>query len=355
MEPNRTLQFTTDSVTIRYTQDILISSRQCRHCDLGGAQLSNALLDGVDLAYSYLANAVLSNASLKGANLSNAVLSGANLSYANLKGANLCGTFLNGNAESTATTNLEYAYMKNVNLGGSNLSGADMSYASFYSDDSVAPPCVPSACDGTTPWPARCATAANATMIGTMVNDAYLTGVDFSGINAKNVNFSGSILSGASFRGADLDRDPATTGGTNFSSAFLQAVDFTNASVKGVNFINAYVDTAGGRELGFRLKGPSTSFAGFWQAPGSAVCVRYGYSGPTKTPAVNDSNTCPDGKSFGALYCSDGSALVLGRCTGGGTVVTEDCWSAQPKVPMDQLLREAGFDICDPFTADPNW
>jgi uncharacterized protein YjbI with pentapeptide repeats len=90
----------------------LLSTKQCRWCNLRNADLSGAQLSGAQLS-----NASLSNAKLSNANLSRANLSGAFLTNANLSGANLSDTYL-------ADANLT-----NADLSGANLSGADLSGA----------------------------------------------------------------------------------------------------------------------------------------------------------------------------------------------------------------------------------
>ena len=90
----------------------LLSTKQCRWCNLHSADLSGAQLSGAQLS-----NASLSNARLSNANLSRANLSGAFLTNANLSGANLSDAYL-------ADANLS-----NADLSGANLSGADLSGA----------------------------------------------------------------------------------------------------------------------------------------------------------------------------------------------------------------------------------
>jgi uncharacterized protein YjbI with pentapeptide repeats len=90
----------------------LLSTQQCRFCNLHSADLSGAQLSGAQLS-----NASLSHAKLSNANLSRANLSGAFLTNANLSGANLSDAYL-------ANANLS-----NADLSGANLSGADLSGA----------------------------------------------------------------------------------------------------------------------------------------------------------------------------------------------------------------------------------
>jgi uncharacterized protein YjbI with pentapeptide repeats len=317
----------------RPTLPILISDKKCRNCDLAGVNLAQTKLDQIDLTGAFLGWADLSGASLQGALLSNAVLSGATLNHANLSGANLCGTYWNATAESHGAASLTGAYLKNVNLAGANLSGATFTNASFYADGTSS--CTATACDGQTAWPAQCATAAGATMTSTKMNDAYLTGVDFSGVVAQGVDFSNSILVGTAFRDATFGLDPSTAVPANFSQALLQGADFGNASATGTSFDSAYVDlTSGSEALGFTIKGPHDDFTGYWNAPGTAICVAYSYSTATVLPLVDQE----------------------GKCAGGVAPITEDCWSGAPRVPMEQSLMGAQFDKCDPFTGvDTTW
>jgi len=66
-----------------------------------------------------LVSAVAAHANLGGANLSGAVLMGANLGGANLAGANLTGV------------NLSDAYLARANLTNANLTGADLAHANL--------------------------------------------------------------------------------------------------------------------------------------------------------------------------------------------------------------------------------
>ncbi|MDD5168642.1 MAG: pentapeptide repeat-containing protein [Syntrophales bacterium] len=70
----------------------LKTTNQCPSCNLSGANLSNAILRWANLSYTDLGGADLSNAILNGANLRNTILREANLAGANLGGADLSGT-----------------------------------------------------------------------------------------------------------------------------------------------------------------------------------------------------------------------------------------------------------------------
>lgn len=92
----------------------LISTKQCQQCDLSGAGLVLADLNGASLSGSDLSRANLSRANLRGADLSGANLTGASLYGADLSGANLSGATLNG-------TDLRDAYLVNAKLYGTTL------------------------------------------------------------------------------------------------------------------------------------------------------------------------------------------------------------------------------------------
>jgi len=90
----------------------LLSSKECKFCNLHNADLSNAQLSGAQLS-----NAILNGAKLSNANLSRANLSEAFLTNADLSGANLTDAYL-------VNANLSNANLSDANLAGANLSGA---------------------------------------------------------------------------------------------------------------------------------------------------------------------------------------------------------------------------------------
>ena len=93
--------------------------------DLTGANLSDAILIGANLAGANLSYAILSDANLTGANLSGANLSDAILSDANLTGANLSGANLTG-------ARLSEAILSDANLTGANLYKSCLYGANLY-------------------------------------------------------------------------------------------------------------------------------------------------------------------------------------------------------------------------------
>jgi uncharacterized protein YjbI with pentapeptide repeats len=66
-----------------------------QHVDLTGAQLHDALLDGVNLSHAKLRNAILRNASVVGCDMRYCDLQHADLSGANLSFSNATGSYLN--------------------------------------------------------------------------------------------------------------------------------------------------------------------------------------------------------------------------------------------------------------------
>jgi uncharacterized protein YjbI with pentapeptide repeats len=88
----------------------LISTKQCKWCNLQNADFAGAQLPGAEIS-----NSSLTNANLSKANLSRANLSGSFLMNANLSGANFTDAFL-------ANANLS-----NADLTGTDFSGADLS------------------------------------------------------------------------------------------------------------------------------------------------------------------------------------------------------------------------------------
>jgi len=100
----------------------LLSSRECRQCDLRGSGLIVANLSGVNLAGANLTRANLSRANLDGADLRGADLSGANLNGANLSGAMLTGARVGG--ADFRNTILYNADLRGVDLRGAFIQGA---------------------------------------------------------------------------------------------------------------------------------------------------------------------------------------------------------------------------------------
>ncbi|WP_228058225.1 pentapeptide repeat-containing protein [Nostoc sp. LEGE 12447] len=97
----------------------LLSTRKCQGCNLRGANLDKADLNGVDLS-----NAILIDADLDETNLSNANLSGADLTDADLGKANLTGANLS--KANFTKADLEDANLTNANVTDAIFTGADL-------------------------------------------------------------------------------------------------------------------------------------------------------------------------------------------------------------------------------------
>ena len=255
------------------------------------ADLEEAILTGVDLT-----DADLAEANMKQVILINAKLNGANLNFVNLEEANLCGAKLNKSPNTQTSARLGGAYLKNVNLAQADFSGAEMTNVNFYSSVAATlAPCVPVNCSIST----LCASAVNATMNSTNFSGAYLNGVDMSDSVPQGATFSGALLVGVNFTKANLSGDHNTGHATDFTGAFLQGANFTDATVTDANFSSAYVDvtSTSGACMVFLLDGFHTAFTGYWNTPGTPICVQFLYTTPTTLPETNSENTCPDGNS----------------------------------------------------------
>ncbi len=114
----------------------LLSSKECKNCDLSNAGLVMADLSGANLMGANLTGANLSRANLSGADLRGANLSGASLFGVNLSGAKLDAATLTG-------ADLRNTYLANVELNGVNLKEVNLegavgiplqvvSYEQFY-------------------------------------------------------------------------------------------------------------------------------------------------------------------------------------------------------------------------------
>jgi uncharacterized protein YjbI with pentapeptide repeats len=91
---------------------------------IGGSNLRNLCLSGINLMGISLPNDSLVGDNLTGANLSKSNLQGTSLKGANLTGANLAGANLIGAVLRSA--NLQSADLTNANLAGSTLQGASL-------------------------------------------------------------------------------------------------------------------------------------------------------------------------------------------------------------------------------------
>ena len=102
----------------------LISTEECRGCDLRGVDLT-----GYRLTYAKLEKADLSNAYLYEVNFRNADLAEANLSKAMLWKADLAANLWKANL---SEANLSFSFIGGAHLQGANLRGANLNGASLY-------------------------------------------------------------------------------------------------------------------------------------------------------------------------------------------------------------------------------
>jgi uncharacterized protein YjbI with pentapeptide repeats len=262
---------------------------------LGGMSLQNVVLDYAVMAGADLTGTLFNNASLQHVNLSGAKLYSSHLNNVNLDGANMSGAYLTKTSvPGSVAANLQGAFLRNVNLSQAKMSGANFTNASFYSLTAVGEGvCTP---DSKTGFTNGCATASSANMDGTIFNDAYLSGVDFSSVKVEGVNFGNAYLAGADFKGATLSVNSNGTD-TGFTGAFLQGANLQRAVLlNGVSLDNAYVDfTAAGNIIYLQLSGQHTTFAGYWHTPGEPVCAEMVYNNPTTPPPTDQATTCPNG------------------------------------------------------------
>ncbi|MEH6579116.1 MAG: pentapeptide repeat-containing protein [Amphritea sp.] len=203
------------------------------------AELSGAMLDGVDLSGALLAGANLCGASLKGADLSSAQLvhadlSGACLSHANLReadlllanfsGASLCAADLSG-----ATPFRENPYVNTRR--GPKFKEADLTDACLFR----------TYCFGSDFSGAR--------MSGTNFSQAYLAKSKLKGADLAGNNLSGAVLANAVLAQTDLrqanlqdamlmhtDLSGAKLSGANIRGANLEAANLADAQVEGIHY-----------------------------------------------------------------------------------------------------------------------
>ena len=195
----------------------LLKSGQCAYCDLYGANLKEANLQGVNLHF----------ANLQQANLQGSMLQGANLQTSNLKEAMLQGANLSG------------AYPRDANLvraklNGANLFGADLSLSNLREAQ------------------LRGANLEAAKLKETKLESAYLEGAKLQDADLRyaylgfafldNVNLTGAELNFANLESASLYS--AYLKDTNMNSAFLKGANLQNANLENANLTNANLEGA---------------------------------------------------------------------------------------------------------------
>lgn len=271
-----------------------------------GVSFQNAVLDGAKFIKADLTGVNLNRTSLQGADLSYATLFGAQINNANLTGANLYHAFLANNnqghiSQSASVTN---SHLKNANLSFAELSGVHFTLSNFYGDTAAGAGTCSTTGANYEGFTCGCASAHGATMIGTMFDQAYLFGTDFSDSTGTGVNFFEAILVGSSFAGATLGVNTDTGAVTSLNRAFLQGAALATAKLTNVNLTDAFLDfTAGGNNIYIYLDG--TNHNDFACSPGTPcspasgqpVCVEVNYTSPTTANTADPTMTCPDGST----------------------------------------------------------
>ncbi len=153
-------------------------------------RLTEAFLQGVNLADADLTEADLWGADLTGANLHGARLAGARLAGAGLRNvdferATLTAADLRG-ADLTEA-DLERAFLENADLRAANLTAADLQFAALPGAD-----------------------LQHARLLGANLRGVHLEGADLRRVIFESANLRGANLDGADLRGADLTRADLT-------------------------------------------------------------------------------------------------------------------------------------------------
>ncbi len=200
--------------------DRLLTTGECRNCelakanlegfDLAGVDLEGANLEKANLKGAILLNANLKNAHLRKADLSNAILEESYLEKANLKDANLEDANL-------LKASLEEANLKGAILNRAQLNQADLEDANLEDASLEQARLISANLQDTYLWRAN-------------LERADLLEANLEGANLQNANLEESHLEEADLKGADL------------RNADLRAASLTNADLEDANLENAYLE-----------------------------------------------------------------------------------------------------------------
>ncbi len=203
-----------------------------------------------------------------------------------------------------------------MTLSGADLTGVTATYANFYS------------LQGFTAM-------GDATMTGVDFSNAYLAGANFTGASLEGSHWTQAVLVGANFSGAKLGKNTIPDQPSVFEGAYVQGANFTNATATAANFSSSYWDLTGpGTGSGavtIELQPDNLQFNGYWNAPGTPICVEANYSDPSLPPATSSENYCPTAAHPPPPATS---------CTG--------LWE-MPKIPIDQAIPKSGCTGTDIF------
>lgn len=219
-------------------QDTNLINAKLKGKDLSDANFTNADLSRADLSDSNLTNADLTNANLRDSNISNAIFDSAVMNNADLSGVLF--KWVEFEDVFMAGANFSNAIFAKEDLGNSNnFNNVDLQNANFVSSE-------------INRWlefeesELTDANFSNAKLDGVTFRTSDLTNADFTNSEINGSKFAyGSIMSGTSFAGADLnnsffetnplDSDPMDLSGLNFDNAKLGNVKFDDRN--GAGFI----------------------------------------------------------------------------------------------------------------------
>ncbi|MBD2744094.1 pentapeptide repeat-containing protein [Coleofasciculus sp. FACHB-1120] len=228
----------------------LLKTKQCRGCDLSGANLAGASLNGADLSEAKLIKANLKGAELRNAKLNQANLAGVSLSSADLRGASLAEVQSSwSDCADFKDANLSQANLSKANLGCASLYNANLSSAELGSADLTGVDLRHGNLRGATLKLVRLQTAnlGSASLI-----DANLSGADLGGANLRSANLSSANLNDAALVGASLY-------GANLSGANLTDANLSHANLSTANL--SEVNLGGATLIGVNLESADLSFA----------------------------------------------------------------------------------------------
>lgn len=216
--------------------------------------------------------AALKGADFTGATLDHAQLVAANLTSAHFDGASLVQASLQSQNGQTGPAIVQFATFTNAKLNNALLSGVDFSGATLTN-----------------------AVFDNTLLSGTLFANATMPGASFQSSTLQSVNFSDAILQSAKFNDAKIQAPSVGPGsGANFSCSQLGGADFTNASIAATNFSNAVMPAA---DACCKVEGGGAPWCGNVDATQQTY-------GPVTFPVINSGIivTCPNGST--------------GQCTG---------------------------------------
>ena len=199
--------------------------------DLSNINLSNSVLERVDLRQVIFKNANLNRiklvkVDLRGADFSNSSLIDANLAFSNLSEANL--SQANLLRVNLSQSKLGSALLQKAELMKSNLSEADLNSANLNGANLVL------------------ANLRKANLVKASLRDSNLAAANLSDAILDGADLSSSDLRSAELNLTNLSN--ANLSSTNFTAAKLILIEFVGTNLNGANFRNAIVENIGSIE-----------------------------------------------------------------------------------------------------------